>query len=222
MELETMTLVYYILLGILAGGSYSLWNYFTKTEPANFEPKRFMASLFFGILIGAVGAYTSSQSGIDPFQVEWWGVMAVLFVTYSGFMVYINRGVDYLFEYLFGAKMGMGNFGSTVRIYPISELAAGIRKMSEESRHFLIFDLPQWAQQPTLVCVDQAESKDPVTYRYAIQAASYIFLIENGQLTGSKRYWFSWSSKIEWKLITYDTLDTIRKTGRFPSYSQLI
>jgi hypothetical protein len=148
--------------------------------------------------------------------------MAVLFVTYSGAMVYINRGVDYVWEYLFGAKMGMGNFGSTVRIYPITELTAGIRKMTEESRRFLTFDLPEWSRIPTLVCVDQAEGKDPVTYRYAIQSGAWIFLIENGQLTGSKHYWFSFSNKIEWKLISYDTLDTIRKTGRFPSYSQLV
>lgn len=221
MEAETITLIYYILLGLLAGGAYSLWNYFTKTEPADFQSKRFVASLAFGILIGAVGAYTSSQSGIDPFQVEWWGVMAILFVTYSGFMVYINRGVDYLWEWLFNAKFGMGNFGSTVHIYPISPLTTGVRKMSEESRRFLIFDLPQWAQLPTLSCVDQAESKDPITYRYAIKTLGYVFLLENGQLTGSKHYWFSFNNKIEWKPISYDTLDKIRKTGRFPDYGYL-
>lgn len=101
-------------------------------------------------------------------------------------------------------------------------LPAGVpyyRKMNEDRRHNMVFDQPQYMQQPILDCVDTAESK--TTWRYAIQAGAWVYLIEYGVQTGAKHYWFWRSGAIEWKPITVDCLEKIRKTGKFPEYSQL-
>ena len=63
-------------------------------------------------------------------------------------------------------------------------------------------------------------------YQYAIQAAAWVFLIEDGELTGAKHFWtmFGWlgASNVVWKPITAATLAAIRQTGRFPDYSALV
>jgi hypothetical protein len=62
------------------------------------------------------------------------------------------------------------------------------------------------------------------TYQYAIESGAWIFLIEGGELTGAKHYFFrGWFgvSAVSWKPISDACLTAIRKTGRFPEYDKL-
>jgi hypothetical protein len=232
MAFETLSvLLPYMGVGAAAGVAYCLWNYFTSTSAGDFEVKRFVASLLFGIGIGFVGGYTIYSSGTTISDAEWWGLMATLFLTYQGAMSYVNRGVDWIFEYLTGLKLGQHeepyNLWITENVLELTEAerklgtldAPYYRKMSEERRHNMVVDQPSNLQQMILDCVDQAEKG--ITWRYAIQAGSWVYLIEYGVLTGAAHYFYWSGAKVEWKPISVLTLETIRKTGKFPGYGKL-
>lgn len=101
----------------------------------------------------------------------------------------------------------------------VLQTAANYRKMNEDRRHNMVFDQPQYLQPPILDCVDAAEAL--TTWRYAIQAGAWVYLIEYGVQTGAKHYWFWYGGNVCWKPISVDCLEKIRKTGKFPEYSQL-
>jgi hypothetical protein len=236
MDAENVLLLTYMSIGAIIGIAYSVFSYMTKVEPATFEVKRFVASVFFGIMIGAIGGYSAMSTSASPEEVEWWGLMATLFLTYSGAMVYVNKFVDYLWVWVFGEKLGATKWfykswvleevsditeeekTSKLAIL-VSALGSYYRKMSESRRHNMVFDQPVNLQQMILDCVDSAESK--TTWRYAVRGGSWEYLIEYGILTGAKNYTYWNGGKVEWKPISVETLESIRKTGKFPEYSQL-
>lgn len=218
----------YIFMGALAGVVYCGWNYFTKTQPGLFETKRLVASVIFGVGIGVIGGYTLAQTGTTIESSEWWVVMGGLFIAYQGALQWVNRGVDVLWIYLYGTKIGGSHWffeqwiTSNV-IEPLDELKTNTlyyRKMNEDRLSNMVFDQPPHLQQPIRECVSAAEFK--TTWRYVIQAGAWEYLIEYGVQTGGKHYWYYKSPKVDWKPISVETLENIRKTGKWPDYSQLM
>jgi len=94
-----------IVFAMVTAVIYSAWNYLTKTEPGKFEKKRLLASVVFGLVLGIITIYTASETGMQIEQINF-PLMAALFVTYNGLLIYINRGVDWLWQKLFGQKIG--------------------------------------------------------------------------------------------------------------------
>ncbi len=236
MVVELSALLPFIGIGIVVGISYSLFNYFTSINPDAFEVKRFVASVLFGALIGFIGGYSTYSAEITPEDVEWWGLMATLFLSYTGAQVYVNKFTDYIWYYLFGVKVGATAWfydkwvtesvpeiteeeKTTKLAYLISAAGEYYRKMSESRRHNMVFDQPAQIQPMILDCVDAAEAK--LTWRYVIAAGAWEYLIEAGVLTGAKHYWYFKSGKVQWKPISVNTLETIRSTGKWPDYSKL-
>jgi hypothetical protein len=231
MDIDLAILLPYMVIGALSGVAYSVWMYFTKTEPGSFEVKRFVASVIFGVGIGAFGGYTVSSMGTTPENIEWWALMATLFLTYQGALQYVNRFVDVLWVYLYGSKLGATAWFADSWTTPsvlqatadeLKTVLIGVpyyRRMNEERLHNMVFDQPVNLQQPIRDCVTDAESK--TTWRYAIQAGAWEYLIEYGVQTGGKHYWYYKAPKVQWKPISVETLEKIRSTGKWPDYSQL-
>lgn len=233
-EIEFEMLVQFLLIGGLSGVAYSVWNYITSTNPGSFEIKRFVASVLFGAGIGVFGGYTVSSMGILIEDVEWWVLMGGLFLGNQSILQYVNRAIDYIWVYFFNAKVGEKSWtydswvsdGSPELTFEEQRLQAALptgtpyyRKMNGDRRNNMIEDQPAQIQKMILDCVDQAETK--TTWRYAIQAGAWIYLIEYGVLTGAKHYFYWQSGSVEWKPISVECIEKIRKSRKFPEYSQL-
>lgn len=108
---DAMLILTSIFIGAFAGLAYGGWNYITKTDPGSLEIKRLIASMLFGLGIGFVAAYTVITTGVVPTSNDWWLMVGSMFVLYSGFQVYVNRFVDYIWERYYGKKfMGKASF----------------------------------------------------------------------------------------------------------------
>ena len=111
---------------------------------------------------------------------------------------------------------------TTYKVFPTTKIAKvdPTRKMDDETRSTFFNDNP--AKQQILDCVDQAEAKQ--TYRYAIAAGAWEYLVEYGEVTGAKHYWYKVWGGIQaavWKPISVECLENIRATGKFPAYNDL-
>lgn len=96
--------ILFIVFAIMTGIVYSVWNYVTKTTPETFEYKRMFASALFGLFLGIITVYSGLETGQNISEINW-QYMATAFIVYSGMLIYINRGIDWLWEKLFGAKV---------------------------------------------------------------------------------------------------------------------
>ena len=222
LDANTIAVLGALLTAVIAGVLYTVLQFFaadpTLQKPVDWE--MLAANAFFGLCAGIFGWL----SGIDVtsqwiiVQIGAYGVFILLLDKIIAGIV--NRTVNKP-KFAFYKKDG-------TLLKNMTALVAGvIRKMDPESRQYLVFDLPQWAQQLTLNCVDQAEAANAGagTWQYAIQSANYVFLIEGGELTGACHFWtmFGWlgSSNVTWKPISNDCLSAIRKTCYFPPYNNL-
>ena len=95
-----------IIFAMVTAIVYCAWNYITKTDPGEFLLKRLIASIIFGIFLGIVTIYTVAETGMEIADLNF-PFMAGLFTLYSGILVYINRGIDYVWLKLFGQKIGI-------------------------------------------------------------------------------------------------------------------
>lgn len=180
------------------------------------------------MIFGAGAAVVCAMSGVT-FTGD---VLMSMFTTYAAIVVMIHLVVQNIKEY-FLTRVTFYQFNESTGRYQLApkkvtpvRLSAGIiKKMSDTTKNFLVFDLPIKDQEPTLACVDAAEAANDGkgTYQYAIQSGEWVFLIEGGILTGSVHYWYrSWAgAAITWKAISDACLTQIRNTGRFVSYNAL-
>ena len=104
MDATVIQNVLFIIFAIVTGIVYSVWNYITKTTPETFEYKRMLASAIFGLFLGVIAVYTGLNNGQDISEINW-QYMGTAFIMYSGMLIYINRGLDWIWEKLFGAKV---------------------------------------------------------------------------------------------------------------------
>jgi hypothetical protein len=206
-----------IAVAIVMALAYGLMGFFADwmTTKGAYNWAKLAATIVYSIIVGIVSVATGvfDVTQIANFQI----IFSPVWVSYA----FIYTGLLYAFSKIIVPIASQ--FTSKTKFYAVSQ-KMGLRKMDPESRGFLVFDLPQQDKQPTLNCVDQAESKDPMVFQYAIQSGAWVFLIENGELTGAKHYFFrGWFGTVVcWKPIAANTLQRIRDTGKFPEYEALV
>lgn len=210
--------VNYILLlitAVIMALAYGLIGFFASklNEGAPLDPAKLAATVVYSIVVGVIAVNTGviTLQNIGDYQT----IFSPVWVMYGG--VYL--GLIYVFSKVVVPIFNRAT--TTTKFYAKKVAAAFGRKMDPESRDFLVFDLPEWSKQLTLNCVDMAEAKS--CFQYAIESGNWIFLIENGELTGAKHYWARfWRGKsVDWKPITEECLEACRKTGRIPDFTDL-
>jgi len=179
-----------------------------------FDLTTFLATLLYSIIVGVIGV----QTGLIKLETlaDWQTIFSAMWLQYA--MIYTGL------VYVIGKIIGMLAIpvASKTTFYPRAVNVDPARKMDQETRKWLVSDQPEVLKQPVLRAVDQAEAA--TTYRYAIEAGAWIYLVEFGEVTGAKHYYFrGWfgTGVIAWKPITSECLESIRKTGKFPDYDKL-
>jgi len=210
--------VNYILLlitAIIMALAYGLIGYFANKMNAGdpFDWAKLAATIVYSIIVGVVAVNTGviTLKNIGDYQTIFSPVWAMYAGVYLGLIYVFSKVIVPIFD----------RATTSTKFYAKKVAVAFGRKMDPESRQFLVFDLPDWSKQLTLNCVDAAEAQS--CFQYAIESGNWIFLIENGELTGAKHYWarFWRGQSVQWKPITPECLETCRKTGRIPDFSDL-
>ena len=204
-----------LAIAIIMAIAYGILGFFADKLNNNgtWDWSKFVVTIIYSIIIG-VAAVVSGAFNFETIA-NWQTIFSPMWTMYAG----LYMGMLYFFQKFIVPIFT--RITTKVQFYPRKQ-QMGIRKMDVESRGFLTFDLPEWAKKPTLACVDAAEAIQQ--FQYAIQSASWIFLIENGELTGAKHYWFrGWfgSGTVDWKPISAKCLEDARKSGRIPDYGKL-
>jgi len=204
-----------VAVAIVMALAYGILGYFSDRVKNNgvWDWDKFTATIVYSVVVGFLAVQTGvlSLDRIADWQQIFSPVWQTYFSVYLGILYVFSKFVVPLFEQV----------STKTKFFPKIQ-AMGIRKMDAESRKFLVFDLPEWSKQATLTCVDQAETEPP-KFQYAILSGAWIFLIENGELTGAKHYYFrAWfGGQVDWKPISEKCLADCRRTGRIPDYGGL-
>jgi hypothetical protein len=227
MTTDLLTLLEVMITGALGGLVWTCILYFrSDANTATIDWAALAANGIMGLCIGGFAGYMGIPITPEYIGGEIGAYAAIIAVLDSFFQGILNRTVRApKFVFIKNGKPLKNPLPPTDRVKFFAGVIAAIRKMDPESRDYLVFDLPTWAQQPTLNCVDKAEAATPPWFQYAIQAANWVFLIEDGELTGACHYWsiFGWfgQNNVVCKPISDATLTAIRRTGKFPAYNDL-
>ena len=159
-DANVIQLVYGLFAAVIAAAVYSIILEF-KNDPNLSNPVDWpmvYSNVIFGIAIGVVAWVTGTTVTIDWLggQIAAYGVL--IFLLDHIITGIINRTIAKP-QFVFYKKDGtlLKNLApATDRKSFLAGLVADIRKMDPASRDYLVFDLPVWAQQPTLNDVDQA------------------------------------------------------------------
>lgn len=214
-----MTDVNFIVLmavSIIMGLAYGFIGFFAAMVKAgeSLDIKKLVATVIYSVVIGIIAV----QTGVINFETlaNWQAIFSPIWETYFG----IYLALMYLFSKI--VVPVAQQFTSKTVLYPKKATVDPARKMDPETRKWLVSDQKEVVANGILAAVDAAEAK--TTYRYAIEAGAWIYLVEFGEVTGAKHYFFKgWygTSVVDWKPITSECLEAIRKTGKFPDYDDL-
>lgn len=221
-----MSVVMTLLAGLLSGFIWTVLYKYKSVDPSTIDWTEALSNVIYGEVIAVFLILT----GVTLDYNTW----ATTFALYAGAIAVIHSIIltiknQFMTKVSFYQRGTDGIYKKVTSKVTIAKLAMGavIRKMDAGSRQFLVFDLPEAQQVSTLACVDAAEAANGGvgTYTYAIQVGAWVFLIENGELTGSVHYWYRFwtgSSTAVWKVITEACLEDIRKNPlAFKSYNDL-
>jgi hypothetical protein len=211
--------VNYVLLlfvAIIMALAYGIIGYFSARMSTG-DPwswSKFAATIVYSVVVG----FFAVQTGVITLEniANWQAILSPVWTEY----ILIYTGLLYVFSKF--VVPAVQQFTSKTVIYPKKEGVSPSRKMDAETRNWLVSDQKEPVATGVLKAVDAAEAEG--TYRYAIEAGAWIYLVEFGEVTGAKHYYFrGWfgTATVAWKAITSECLETIRKTGRFPEYSEL-
>jgi len=210
--------VNYVLLlstAIIMALAYGLIGYFASklNEGATWDWGKLAATVVYSIIVGVVAVNTGviTLQNISDYST----IFSPVWAMYGG----IYLGLIYVFSKIIVPIVKQ--FTSKTTLF-ISATIDPLHKMDAETRHWLVSDQKEPISSGVLRAVDAAEAAK--TYRYAIEAGAWIYLVEFGIVTGAKHYYFkSWfgTDVVNWKPITVECLENIRKTGKFPDYSDL-
>ena len=178
-----------------------------------FDLAVFIATFVYSIVVGII-AVSTGMINLDTLS-NWQAIFSPMWSAYA----LIYTGLLYIAGKVFGTAASKL---ATVKIIPPTTRVDPTRKMDQETREKFFNDQSDIIRAGILNCVDQAE--DAKTYRYAIAAGAWIYLVEFGEVTGAKHYWFRYwlgSTIVLWKPITSQCLENIRSTGKFPDYEDL-
>jgi hypothetical protein len=205
-----------LIVAVIFGLAYGLMGFFADRVKNGgvFDWPKLAATVVYSIIIGIVAANTGvvNLTNLGDFQT----ILSPVWQMYAG--VYL--GLIYIFSKIIVPVVQQ--FTSKTTLYPKKAAVDPARKMDAETRKWLVSDQKDAISSGVLRCVDAAEAK--TTYRYAIEAGAWIYLVEFGEVTGAKHYFFrGWfgTSDVSWKPITSECLEQIRSTGKFPEYSDL-
>lgn len=209
---------YFLLLAvaIIVGLAYGLPGVFADwlKNGSKIDFARLGATIVYSIVVGIIAVQTGVLT-LDNI-VNWQTLLTPVWTIYMGFYLMML----YLFSKI--VVPVVQQFTSRTTLFPKPAGIDPLHKMDEETRHWLVSDQKEPISSGVLRAVDDAQSKS--TYRYAIEAGAWIYLVEFGIVTGAKHYYFkNWfgTSVVDWKPITVECLENIRKTGKFPDYNDL-
>jgi len=212
-----MDVNYIVLLAvtIVMGLAYGFIGFFATAVKTgeSFDIKKLIATIIYSIIVGVIAVQTGAISleTLANWQAIFSPIWEMYFGIYLGLMYIFSKVVVPVVSTL-TKKM---QFYSVVGIDPL-------HKMDEATRHWLVSDQSPALQVNILAAVDDAQAKS--TYRYAIEAGAWIYIVEFGVVTGARHALFKWwfgTSIVEWKPITVECLENCRKTGRIPDYNDL-
>ena len=211
--------VNYIVLmavAIIMGLAYGLLGFFSAklSTGESLDVKKLAATIIYSIIVGIIAVQTGAIN-FDTLA-NWQALLSPLWTEYLG----IYLGLMYIFSKV--VVPVAQTFTSKTTLYPKKDSVDPARKMDAETRKWLVSDQSDAIARGVLAAVDAAEAK--TTYRYAIEAGAWIYLVEFGEVTGAKHYYFrGWfgTSVVVWKAITVECLEAIRTTGKFPDYTDL-
>jgi len=204
-----------ILVAVVLALAYGLLGWLKEyiQNGQKFDLTTFLTTIVYSIVVGLVAV----QTGLIDLTTlsNWQSVFSVMWISYA--MVY--TGLLYIVGKI--VTIITTPLASKTTFFPKKASVDPNRKMDEESRHWLVSD-QKTLGNAILGAVNSAESVP--TWRYAIEAGAWIYLVEFGEVTGAKHYFFrNWfgTSHVSWKPITSQCLEAIRSTGRFPDYDKL-
>lgn len=217
MDTNYLMLVIMIIIEAIAfglGGFLKTW--IESKQPWDWA--KFVSTIIYSLVVAVI----IIQSGlVDLTKVtDWSAILNPVWMQYMTIYTLIYAGAMYFFTKI--VVPVAGHLAQKTIIYPKKQTVDPNRKMDAETRIWLISDQSEVIGRGILVAVDAAEAKQ--TYRYAIEAGAWIYLVEFGEVFGAKHYYFrGWfgSQVVSWKPITVECIETIRTTGRFPDYPDL-
>ena len=205
-----------IAVALIMGLAYGIIGFFSAYMKAgeSLDYRKLAATVVYSVII----ALFAVQTGVLNFQslANWQAIFDPIWQTYFG----IYLALIYVFSKI--VIPVVAQFTSKTTLYPRKASVDPARHMDAETRRWLVSDQKEPISSGVLRAVDAAEAA--VTWRYAIEAGAWIYLVEFGEVTGAKHYsfrgWFG-TTEVSWKPITSECLEAIRKTGKFPDYSDL-
>lgn len=216
MDVNYITLLF---VAILMGMVYGIIGFFSdklNTDGA-FNWQKFGATIVYSIIIG-VAAVVSGVFNFDTVA-NWQAIMSPLWVTYSG----LYLALIYMFsKVIVPVVSNIAARTAKVTWYPKLTTVDPNRKMDPETRMKFFTDQPDELRKSILVQVDEAEANH--VWRYAIEAGAWIYLVEFGEIFGSKHYWYKFwigSMVAQWKACTVACFEEIRTSCKFPDYEKL-
>ena len=211
--------VNYILLlfvAIVMALAYGILGYFSArmSSGETWNWPKFFATVVYSIVVGflAVQVGAINLENIANWQTIFSPIWAEYLLIYTGLLYVFQKIVPAVWD----------KVANRTYFYPKVMKVDPARKMDQETRDKFFNDQKDAIRVAILKAVDEAEAK--TTFRYAIEAGAWIYLVEFGEVTGAKHYFFKqWfgTSVVSWKPITVECLETIRKTGKFPDYDDL-
>ena len=230
----TLAVLTSLFYAVIAAVAYTLLQEFaadpTLQNPINWG--MLASNVLFGLIIGVI----AFLSGI-PVTAAWVGTQIVgygvfIFLFDKIITGIINRTIAKpKFGPFYNKKTGKylkNPAPASDRKAALAGLLATMRQMDPDSEDYLTFDLLQPMQPLVINCVNQAQAANngAGTYQYAIEAGTWVFLIEDAELTGACHFFtiFGWigAQMVAWKPISPATLAAIRQTGKFPAYNALV
>lgn len=211
--------VNYVLLlitAVIMALAYGLIGFFAnKMEFGDaFDYPKLAATIVYSIIVGVISVNTGviTLQNIGDYQT----IFSPVWIMYGG----IYLGLIYVFSKIIVPIVK--RIFTKVEFRPQTQGVSPDRKMDTETRNWLVSDQSVEIGRGVLSAVDSAETVK--TYRYAIEAGAWIYLVEFGEVFGAKHYfykgWFG-SQVVSWKPITLECCEKIRTTGKFPDYDQL-
>lgn len=211
--------VNYILLlfvAIVMALAYGILGYFSARMSSGeaWNWPKFFATVVYSVIVG----FFAVQTGVISLETiaNWQTIFSPVWAEY----LLIYTGLLYVFQKIIPTVWD--KVANRTYFYPKVMKVDPARKMDQETRDKFFNDQKDAIRVAILKAVDEAEAK--TTYRYAIEAGAWIYLVEYGEVTGAKHYFFKqWfgTSVVSWKAITVECLEAIRKTGKFPDYDDL-
>jgi hypothetical protein len=104
MDFQLGQIIAVFVLAIVMALVCNLYLFFTKTEPAAYDVRRLVATIIFSLILGFLGFYQFLQGLVTIEQINW-AYMIGMIAMYQGFLIYINKGVDWLWFKLFGVPV---------------------------------------------------------------------------------------------------------------------